>query len=371
MKKKKIAFIELETHATILIKWHELLIDIPEFEYHFFLHYKLKDKVEKLPDSKKTFINSLDEFKIDTYDLIIVNTFHRHFQDFNEIFKSNKVLCILHNLNFSLFFKSISLKNVITEKQQFLYFLKLYIKERISRSRRIISKSDFIAVLSKTLKDYSSVKIPDNRIEVLNLNYNKSHSIESSDKLKVVIPGNVSSKRKDFSLVFDVISQLNPVSKLEFIFLGSTREIKLKEKLMLLETKNSNKVATTFFENYVPEKEYNRIISSADILFCPIKSKTSFYWVDEFYGKTKVSGNESDCITYGKVGVFPESYPNFNWKTITYKNKDQLVQLFNNLDRDSISDLYANIDTFISRYTLNKVKKDIKDTLLTVINTND
>ena len=71
------------------------------------------------------------------------------------------------------------------------------------------------------------------------------------------------------------------------------------------------------------------------------------------------------------VGVFPESYPNFNWKIINYKNKDQLVQLFNNLDRASISDLYANIDTFISRYTLNKVKKDIKDTLLTVINTND
>lgn len=367
LKKKKIAFIELETHANILIKWDVLLQEIPLFDYHFYLHEKLRDKVEQLPSEKISFLNNLNEFPKTEFDLVIINTFQRHFQDFDLIFKNSKTLCILHNLNFGLFFKSISLKNILVEKQSFLYFLKLYLKERIASKRKMVNNSNTIAVLSSSLKNYANTKISNKPAQVLNLNYNDHFLIENTLPLKIVIPGNVSSKRKDFDLVFNVFSKINPIEKIEFIFLGSIREEILKNKLLKLKNKCVDTVAITFFENYVAETEYQKIIKNAHLLFCPIKTKTSFYWVDEFYGKTKVSGNESDCITYGKIGIFPKTYPDFNWKTVSYSSEKELVVFFNNLNYNYLEKLYKGLEVYANQYTFDKVKEELKQKLLAII----
>ena len=125
LKKKKIAFIELETHANILLLWYRFFKAIETLDYHFYIHHKLKQKVTGISNSKITFIDSVSQLALSDFNLVIVNTFHRNFRDYKLIFKNNKTLCLLHNLNFSLSFDSINFKNIFYERESFLYFLKL------------------------------------------------------------------------------------------------------------------------------------------------------------------------------------------------------------------------------------------------------
>lgn len=97
---------------------------------------------------------------------------------------------------------------------------------------------------------------------------------------------------------------------------------------------------------------------------CPIKEETSFYWVDEFYGKTKVSGSEADCIYNGKIGIFPTTYPKMDWHNLYYKSASHLTSILNQLEINPLREEYQKLQPYLNKYTFEKVKNQLEEQLL-------
>lgn len=365
--KKQLAIIELETHAPLLEKWFLLLKDLPDFDFHFYVHFKVKSKLSFIPENKLTLVESVEEIPVKEYHLVIVNTFHRHFEQYLNVFNETKSIVVLHNLNFSIFFKDVSVSNLFLERSKLLYFLKLYFKENVLKHRKHILKLNNIAVLSENLSHVIEAKLPFQKTYFFNLNYCKSIHSDPNEEIQIVIPGNVSPKRKNLNLVFSTFPKLKPISKLHFIFLGKPENIRIAKKLSLLNLTCNDFVKITYFENYVPQGIYDKFITKADVLFCPIKERTSFYGVTEIYGKTKVSGNENDCIFNGKLGLFPDFYPAFNWVTNRYSTENDLVHYFNSLTFEKLEVEYKGMSVLSEKFTFDKVRNRLKNQLLEII----
>lgn len=368
MKKKQIAFIEMETHSPLLEQCYLLLKEMEQVDFHFFVHQKVFEKLSAIPLEFITIIKNIEEIanKISCYDAFIVNTFHRNFEDYKLIFATKPSLTIIHNLNFSLFCKSIHWKNLWIEKEKFVYYLKLYLTEKINNKRKTIFETTRFGVLSQSLLETITFKKPilANKSEVVSLNYCKNSSFRHSDVINIVMPGNVSRKRKDIDLIFDVILALKAKSKLQFIFLGKPESNEIVNRIEFIKQKCHQNIDIKYYAKFIPWKEYSEVIKQSHLLLCPIKSKTSFYWVDEVYGKTKVSGAETDCIYNGKIGLFPTTYPKMDWHNLYYEDKKDLITFFDELTLSNLEKEYTILKPYLEKHTFANVKNQLEQQLI-------
>ncbi|WP_136668849.1 glycosyltransferase family 4 protein [Flavobacterium sp. H122] len=363
--KKKIAFVEMETHSALLEQWYLLVSKMDQIDFHFFVSQKVYDKLTAIPKEHLTIIPSVSKTDFSEYDGVVVNTLHRDFNDYQKLFKDKKVLCLVHNLNFSLFFKSISWRNIFREKERFTYFLKLYFKEKVASRRKLILGAKQFGVISASALD--SIKSNGEFAEkstLIQMNYCNNFEFPTSDVIEIVMPGNVSNKRKDVDLVFRILNKLKPVSKIHFIFLGKPENDSVLRQLENLKENCRHNISITYYNQFIPWQEYSKVIAKANLLLCPIKKDTSFYWVDEMYGSTKVSGAEADCIYNGKIGLFPESYPKMDWYNWYYSSEENLIEILEKLTPEILSEEYNYLQPFTEKFTFEKVKTELEKQLL-------
>ena len=226
----------METHSFLLEQWYVILKEIHSVSVHFFVHPKVNKALSIIPQSYITVCEDIESISVEDFDLIVINTFHRHFEKFQTIFQEKPVLCLVHNLSFSLNGKWPKWRYFFQNKKTFLYFLKLYLKEKIVPRRNLIYRAKRLGVLSNELAQnvkVSKTTIWNGQIDVLPLNFVVFHTeIETEDIIQIVIPGNISRKRKDIDLVFEVLKRIKPKSKLRFVFLGKPENLKIKQQLI-------------------------------------------------------------------------------------------------------------------------------------------
>ncbi|RXR17868.1 hypothetical protein EQG63_10320 [Flavobacterium amnicola] len=365
MKKKQIAFIEMETHSALLEQWYLLVSQIDSIDFHFFVSQKVFEKLTAIPINHITIIASVRATDFSNFDAVVVNTLHRNFSDYADLFQQKKVLCLVHNLNFSLFLKSISWKNIFKEKEKLTYFLKLYLKEKVGSKRNVVHRAKNFGVISASaLETIKTDGRYSEKSRLIPMNYCQNSEFPSSDRIQIVMPGNVSNKRKDVDLLFKILPKLQPQSKIHFTFLGKPENDTVLQQLERLKTQCHSNISITHFHKFIPWEEYSKVIAQAHLLLCPIKSKTSFYWVDEYYGSTKVSGAEADCIYNGKIGIFPSSYPKMDWHNLYYEDKNDLKKIIEDLNVEIIKKEYKNLNPYLEKYTFEKVKSELEKLLL-------
>lgn len=371
LEKKKIAFIELETHSALLEQWYLLLKEMSSIEFYFFVSPKVKSKISAIPADCMMLVHNAKEIEkeLASFDAVVVNTFHRNFEQYQTIFENKKSLVVLHNLNFSLFFQSVNWKNIVSERKRLTYFLKLYFAEKINIRRKVLLKATSYGVLSQSLLDEVNHKSKFGaKTELLQMNYSQPTMQPSSEILQIVMPGNVSNKRKDITTVFEILPRLKPQSQLHFTFLGKPESEAVLQQLEGLKQKCSAQIEITHYHQFIPWEEYSRVIAKTHLLLCPIKNDTSFYLVDEVYGKTKVSGSEADCIHNGKIGLFPTSYPKMHWHNLYYENASDLEAILNNLTLAQLSAEYEKLQPYLQQYTFESVKNNLEYQLLQLAN---
>lgn len=355
----------METHSALLEQWYLLIKEMSHIDFHFFVSQKVNEKLTAIPKEKITVINKVATTDFSSFDAIVVNTLHRNFSDYKNLFQQKPVLCLVHNLNFSLFFKSISWRNIFSEKEKFTYFLKLYLKEKVGSKRKIIQLAKNFGVISASaLNTIKKEGRHSGKSELIQMNYCQNSELPTGEIIQIVMPGNVSNKRKDVDLLFEIFPKLNPASKLHFTFLGKPENDLVLQQLEALKTKCHSNISITHFRKFIPWEEYSTIISQAHLLLCPIKSKTSFYWVNEYYGSTKVSGAEADCIYNGKIGIFPSSYPKMDWHNLYYENGEQLSEILNELTLEKLQAEYSHLQGYIQKYTFETVKNKLEEQLI-------
>ncbi|WP_411810856.1 hypothetical protein ACLB9Y_11615 [Chryseobacterium scophthalmum] len=292
---KKIAYIEIDTHAEIAADFMNLMNDSKEFSVDYYFSQRIKNQIQTSDEAVFLSDNSmiLDQLKSKKYDLIIIGTVHRYFNTFLNITNKYKTAVIVHNLNFSKASKLGLIKNVF--KEDVVYRLKLWWKEGLFNTSKVYKKSKNLLVLDK---EFSSQEY-----QFLPLFYTKEFAQNKNEKLTVVIPGGVSQKRRDYQHVLEVIQKTERAKNIEFVFLGKAKgdELEAIERI-------SNQFNITYFKERVSQEDFEMWMKKADILWCPIQQQTEFFSQKEVYGKTKMTGNIGDAIKFGKIAVFPANY---------------------------------------------------------------
>lgn len=297
---KKIAYIEIDTHAEIAQAFMNIMEGNQHFSVDYYFSKKIKDQINEsdaavfLSDSSMI----LDQLKTQKYDLVIIGTVHRFFNTFLAVTKKYNTAVVTHNLNFTKVSKLDLIKSVF--KGDIMYRLKLWWKEGLLYATKVYQKSGSLVVLDEAL-------ISD-RYQFLPLFYTKTFDKIENENLVIVIPGGVSQKRRDYNHIFKTIQKIGVGMNCEFVFLGKAKDHELKQLENLSSTLPEN-ITITYFSERVSVGDFEKWMQKADVLWCPIQQETEFFSIKEIYGKTKMTGNLGDAIAYGKLAVFPNNYP--------------------------------------------------------------
>ncbi len=299
---KKIAYIELDTHAELAANFYELTKDSSEICVDFYFSEKIFKILDIhtenifLTDNSALF-ETLEQKK---YDLIIIGTVHRHFNLYKTIVGKFKTAIIVHNLNFTKSSKWQLLKSIF--KKDFKYRLKLLLKESLLDAPKVYQQSHYLLGIDKQMSK-------NNNLEFLPIYFNEFNSSESeSDTIKIVIPGTVSQSRRDYYSFFEKLKQFRDIGvNYKIILLGKAAGKELKN-IKLISDKLPQFITIQYFENKINQDIFDDWMMKADVLYCPIQKETEFFSIKEIYGKTKISGNIGDAIKYAKPAIFPKIY---------------------------------------------------------------
>lgn len=313
---KKIAYIEIDTHAEIAADFMDLMKDSEGFSADYYFSEKIKNQIPENNEAVYLSDNSmiLDQLKNKKYDLIIIGTVHRYFNTFLNITNKYKTAVIVHNINFSKSSKFDLIKNIF--KEDAFYRLKLWLKEGLFYASKVYRNTEYLLVLDK---EFSSEKY-----QFLPLFYTKKFRQNENTGFTVVIPGGVSQKRRDYRHVLNAIQKSEAAKNIEFVFLGKATGEELENIKKL-----ADEFKIRYFTERVPQKDFEFWMKKANVLWCPIQQKTEFFSQEEIYGKTKMTGNIGDAIKFGKIAVFPENYSS-NLDFIV-SEKENIIQQFNDL----------------------------------------
>lgn len=318
---KSIAYIELDTHAEIAANFMELMNDSRQFKVDYYFSRKIIKQIELCSKNvceveHQTLLASLNKEK---YDLIIIGTVHRYFNLFYTIASNINTAVVVHNLNFTRISKAQLFKNVF--KKDFIYRLKLLVKESLFLAPKVIGKAGNLLVLDESLVKENA----DLKLKFLPVFHFKESSGNFHPDVKIVIPGTVSQFRRDYLHIVNRIENATTDTHFQFIFLGKAVGKELSWIKNLIDKKPDN-ISVKYFTDKVPPTIFDEWMRDADVLWCPIQKKTEFFSQTELYGKTKMSGNIGDAIKFGKLAVFPKEYP-IVYPFIIQEEDDVLSQL--------------------------------------------
>lgn len=353
---KKIAYIELDTHAEIAQDFMDCMLGLSNISVDYYFTEKIKnqiiyhDETVHLSDSSRI----LDQLSVQNYDLVIIGTVHRYFSTFLAIVEQYKSAVIVHNVNFSRISKFKLVQNII--KKDPIYRLKLWWKEGLYNTPKVYNNANHLLVLDQ--------EIVTERYQFLPLFFTKKYSHSVHEILQIVIPGGVSQARRDYHHVISKIKDLEQKLKkngegllLEFIFLGKAKGEELKKIIDL--DRNLEFINITYFTDRVSTSVFDEYMQKADVLWCPIQQETEFFSHKEVYGKTKMTGNLGDAIKYGKFAVFPSKYSS-DLPFIVKEDKHIVAQFLNLKSRDF---------DFQKDFGQLKIQADLENSIMKMIST--
>ena len=348
---KKIAYIELDTHAEIALNFMELIQDSKAFSVDYYFSEKILRffgfaQNDKLPENikKATPENLIQQLSTDNYQLIIIGTVHRYFNVFEKIAEKFNTSIICHNLNFVKASNFDLLSSIF--KEDFQYRLKLLLKEGLLRKSNVYKKAKNLLVLDR---GFDSAQ-PD-KYKFLPIFYTKFLEKPNNPIFTIVIPGAVSQKRRDYERVLKSIKNFRFPSEIIFLGKASGKEL---EMLQDFEQSKPENISIKYFTEKVPQDVFDNFMQKADILWCPIQQETEFFSQKEIYGFTKMSGNIGDAIKFRKLAVFPENYPSKYSFIIPEKG--------------SLGDfLFTRKDVDFSEFSKEKVLQELEKTIFALL----
>ena len=344
---KKIAYIELDTHAEIALNFMELMNDSKVFSVDYYFSEKILKTLglQETENIKKvTPENLIQQLSTDNYQLIIIGTVHRYFNVFEKVAEQFNTSIICHNLNFVKVSNFDLLSSIF--KEDFKYRLKLLLKEGLFRKSKVYEKAKNLLVLDR---GFDSAQ-PD-KYKFLPIFYTKFSGKSENETYTIVIPGAVSQKRRDYERVLKSIKNFRFPSEIIFLGKASGKELEI---LQDFEQSKPENISIKYFTEKVPQDIFDDYMQKADVLWCPIQQETEFFSQKEIYGFTKMSGNIGDAVKFGKLAVFPENYPSKYSFIIPEKG--------------SLGDfLFTKKDVDFSEFSKEKVLQELEKTIFALL----
>ena len=258
-------------------------------------------------ESNRNFIESIfGHISNHQYDLIFFNTiadnfvhYARHIQKL----KGERVIMTLHDVNgFFHYQPSTAIRRIVR------YFGK----------RKLIRIIPWFNVLSETMVSHLRKKLPASKV-IFNLPgslFNPENFIrknyEKNETIRIVIPGSVDIRRRNYWLAFDLLKLAQqkgiPVS---ITLLGSLKE-KYSPKLFssIRQWIHANNNLHIYDVPVVNQDEYDRVMHGCHFIWIPLQPKAVVTdGTVEVYGTSICSGNMGDIIRYARPFLAPSSLP--------------------------------------------------------------
>lgn len=302
-----------------------------QFQYLFgqdIDHYNWIVRNEKTPEYK--FINIIyKELRKRDITLLYLNTISSNFILYAamiSLFKEIRVVLTIHDINGYFNFRpALSIRRLV----------------RFIGKRWLIHQVMEFNVISSTMVDYLRQKLPSNK---------NIHNVPGSffdenptcyfvpqnfTGIKIVIPGTVDIRRRDYEFVFDLLEKVNQKNlKLSFIFLGGINSKYGKhiiEKCRLY----PSEILQFFETNIVDQPEFDRVMCEAHLALIPTVINTVLSdGITEIYGLSISSGNIFDVIKHAKPFIAPAELqipPNIQSSSFRYTSEQDIIEFFENM----------------------------------------
>jgi len=153
--------------------------------------------------------------------------------------------------------------------------------------------------------------------------------------IKIVVPGIVSDKSRDYFLLLRAFEQIKATlaTDIQLTLLGTLKGgygQKIKAGFQQLA---GDRLEVITFERYIQQEEFDQTLRNADFLLLPIKQKMKYSIYGELNGYTCVSGNMNDILRFGIPAILPLSYPvDSRLKPLVsaYADEKELVDMLQN-----------------------------------------
>jgi len=178
----------------------------------------------------------------------------------------------------------------------------------------ILPKFDAINVIYPPIKDYILEETEyKKKIFTLPFNFydNNLKADKKNKKIKFVVPGQIEEHRREYKFVIDAFEQLfkDFNEDIDLYLLGYPVGNYGKSILKRCEDLKNKGYNIFTFNSFIPEEEYNEIISNSDFIIAPIKIKSRGWGeIQEIYGLTKASAVVFEAIQYAKPLVVPNDF---------------------------------------------------------------
>lgn len=177
----------------------------------------------------------------------------------------------------------------------------------------LLRRFDGIIVEFSPIKRYLSDRIDQDVYSFTPLLYVNKLSLDKQNnesQLVIIIPGNVTSTRRDYETIFSTIRNhlQSYKSKLTIELLGDSRDETGEAILRQCATLSQNGWNIITYEGWVPTERFNKRIQTADAILAPMRRTKDVSCVTERYGISKGSGCFIDAVMYGKPLILPAHY---------------------------------------------------------------
>jgi len=326
------------------------------------LSYLLNGKLDRYTwviqqhESNRNFIGSIFRHINDhQYDLIFFNTIADNFIHYAwriQNLKKEKVIMTLHDINgFFHYQPSTAIRRIV----------------RYIGKRKLIRAIPWFNVLSETMIPHLRKKLPTTKV-IFNLpgslfyqeNFVRK-SYQDNEIIRVVIPGSVDIRRRNYWQVFDLLKLAKqrgiPVS---ITLLGSLKE-KNNTKLFssIRQWMQSNHDLHIYEVPVVNQKEYDRVMNDCHFIWIPLQPTAVVTdGTIEEYGTSICSGNMGDIIRYARPFLAPsflQMDPALAESCLRYKTIDDIIARLESLS----SEIYDQLQDQALKASLNYTREKI------------
>lgn len=385
-----LAVVELETHAECVHALACLLADEPNVSVSLFLadHVyqeienqlyikKFKVAIKPKEQSCKSFL-AMHHNSLQQQQIIIINTLHRHYQQYPIDRWSAITILRIHNARFYFDkWRAFSLSSWrYMSWSEIKYNLKLLCVEwdwhYVNKTSGLV---DFISFMDSAMQQYASEQkwVKDKRVlDPLPLTFSGEYFSGSQDDkcLHVAVPGSVDKRRKDYDFIVDLFRELLPEIKqpIKLTLLGKA-DVKAQECWIkpLLDLASAHPhFSFQWYNRRIEQEQFDATMQTVDFLLAPVQPYYYFKTYKEQYGQTKMSGINADIIRYLKPCFLPDSYLSPEALlplVVVYKSKNELIELI----KQSINT--ADYKNAAEKVQLHYARNTQKQTLMQILQT--
>jgi hypothetical protein len=226
--------------------------------------------------------------------------------------KLNNAYLLVHNPNFTI--RPFSLEMLVKIPKKIPLLILKKIKQFIigPKSSRTADFHQFSNILlpSDEIVKYCKMKYPKETVKKNIISFpffgieTLSNSISNQEKIRIVIPGTVENKTRNYTDVIDFL-KLNILNahQYEIILLGMVKEISILEKIK----KYSRAVKITYNLSGFDQVEYETHLKEAHLAVLPLNKYMPQSTTYEIQGKTCLSGSINDVCRFGLPFLYNES----------------------------------------------------------------